>query len=230
MRKLYTLLIVFAACLFAGCDENGESGYYEDIDRVYFVKDSLICRLGEMQMDVEIYTVQVPVKVLGGPLGESRKFKVNVNKDLTTAPGDVYILLPGEFVMDKDSVNAYIPIELLRSKIDPMIDTVYRIVLDLGVNDEFGLGVQEKLQSKVVFSNYLQEPDWWYALESVYWGDYRPEKYQKMMEYWGGPISFDEYASRMVQVILCGKKMYDYFKLHPEFGMEFPEATPWPYE
>lgn len=45
MRKLYILLIVFAACLLAGCDENGESGYYEDIDRVYFVKDSLICRL-----------------------------------------------------------------------------------------------------------------------------------------------------------------------------------------
>ena len=67
-------------------------------------------------------------------------------------------LLPGEFVMDKDSVNAYIPIELLRSKIDPMVDTVYRIVLDLEVNDEFGLGVKEKLQSKVVFSNYLQEP------------------------------------------------------------------------
>ena len=38
---------MFAACLLAGCDENGESGYYEDIDRVYFVKDSLICRLGE---------------------------------------------------------------------------------------------------------------------------------------------------------------------------------------
>ena len=117
MRKLYILLIVFAACLLAGCDENGESGYYEDIDRVYFVKDSLICRLGEMLMDVETYTVQVPVKVLGEPLGESRKFKVNVNKDLTTAPEDVYTLLPGEFVMDKDSVNAYIPIELLRSKI-----------------------------------------------------------------------------------------------------------------
>ena len=206
MRKLYILLIVFAACLLAGCDENGESGYYEDIDRVYFVKDSLICRLGEMLMDVETYTVQVPVKVLGEPLGESRKFKVNVNKDLTTAPEDVYTLLPGEFVMDKDSVNAYIPIEL------------------------FGLGVKEKLQSKVVFSNYLQEPDWWYALEFVYWGAYRPEKYQKMMEYWGGPISYEEYVSRMIQVILCGKKMYDYFKLHPEFGMEFPEATPWPYE
>ena len=81
MRKLYILLIVFAACLLAGCDENGESGYYEDIDRVYFVKDSLICRLGEMLMDVETYTLQVPVKVLGEPLGESRKFKVNVNKD-----------------------------------------------------------------------------------------------------------------------------------------------------
>ena len=51
-----------------------------------------------------------------------------------------------------------------------------------------------------------------------------------MMEYWGGPISYEEYGSRMIQVILCGKKMYDYFKLHPEFGMEFPEATPWPYE
>ena len=43
-------------------------------------------------------------------------------------------------------------------------------------------------------------------------GAYRPEKYQKMMEYWGGPISYEEYVSRMIQVILCGKKMYDYFK------------------
>ena len=50
MRKLYALLIVFATCLFAGCDENGDRGYYEDMDRIYFVKDSIICRLGEMQM------------------------------------------------------------------------------------------------------------------------------------------------------------------------------------
>ena len=230
MKKLYTLLLMFTTCLLAGCDENGESGYYEDIDRVYFLEDSIVCRLGEMLMDVEIYTVKVPVKVLGAPFDENRVFRVNVNKELTTAPEDIYTSLSTEFVVDKDSVNAYIPIELLRNKIDPMVDTVYRIVLDLEENDKFGLGVQEKLQSKVVFSNYLQEPDWWYALEFMYWGDYRPEKYQKMMEYWGGPISFEEYTSRMVQVILCGKKMYDYFKLHPEFGMEFPETAPWPYE
>ena len=230
MRKLYTLLIVFATCLFAGCEENGESGYYDDMDRIYFVKDSIICRLGEMQMGVETYTVQVPLKVLGEPWDENRMFKVSVNRELTTAPENIYTSLPTEFVVMKDSVNAYIPIELLRDRIDPMVDTVYQIVLDLEVNDTFGLGVQEKLQSKVVFSNYLQEPEWWYALEFVYWGAYQPEKYQKMMEYWGGPISFEEYSRRMVQVILCGKKMYDYFKLHPEFGMEFPESTPWPYE
>lgn len=230
MRKLYALLIVFATCLFAGCDENGDRGYYEDMDRIYFVKDSIICRLGEMQMGVETYTVQVPLKVLGRPWSENRMFKVNVNRKLTTAPEHIYTSLSSEFVVMKDSVNACIPIELLRDRIDPMVDTVYQIVLDLEVNDTFGFGVQEKLQSKVVFSNYLQEPDWWYALEFVYWGAYRPEKYQKMMEFWGGPISFEEYTSRMIQVVLCGKKMYDYFKLHPEFGMEFPEATPWPYE
>lgn len=230
MRKLYTLLIVFTTCLFTGCDENGESGYYEDYDRIYFVKDSIVCRLGEMLMDVETYTVQVPVKVLGHPIGESRTFKINVNQELTTAPGNFYTSLPTEFVVDKDSVNAYIPVELLRSRIDPMVDTVYRIVLDLEINEAFGLGVQEKLRSKVVFSNYLQEPDWWYALEFMYWGAYRPEKYQKMMEFWGGPISYEVYASNMVKVILCGKKMYDYFKAHPEYGMEFPESTPWPYE
>ena len=230
MRKLYILLIVFTASLFTGCDENGESGYYEDKDRIYFVKDSLVCRLGEMQMDVETYTVKVPVKVLGQPLGENRMFKINVNQELTTAPGDSYTSLSTEFVVDKDSVNAYIPIELLRSRIDPMVDTVYRIVLDLEANDMFGLGVQEKLQSKVVFSNYLQEPDWWYALEAMYWGAYRPEKYQKMMEFWGGAISFEDYMNSMIKVILCGKKMYDYFKLHPEYGMEFPESAPGPYD
>ena len=68
MRKLFMLLIVFAACLLAGFDENVESGYYEDIDRVYFVKDSLICRYGQMLMDVETYAVQVAVKGWREPL------------------------------------------------------------------------------------------------------------------------------------------------------------------
>lgn len=230
MKKIYAIWMVMAVMLLSSCDKNGDSGYYEERDRIYFTTDSIICRLGEMPVDVKTYTVLVPLKVLGNLAPADRTFKMKVNRELTTAPDSYYTALPTEFVVDKDSVNVSIPVELLRSVIDPDVDMVYRVVLDLEENDVFGFGVQEKLQSRVVFSNYLQEPDWWYTFATMFWGPYQPQKYQKMMEIWGGSISFDDIMSSMVQVIMCAKEMYDYFQLHPEFGMEFPEEIVWPYE
>ena len=230
MKYIYIVFTILAMYLSVSCDENGDSGYYEDQDRVYFVEDSIICRLGEMSIDVEKYIVQVPVKVLGNNVGTERKFKVTLDRKLTTALENFYTALPEEFVVNKDSVNAFIPIELLRHRIDSDKDVTYRIVLKLEDNDMFGQGVQEKLQTKIVFSNYLQEPDWWYTFSTMYWGTYQPEKYQKMMELWGGPISYDDLSNSMIKVILCAKDMYDYFQQHPEFGMVFPENIVWPYE
>ena len=60
-------------------------------------------------------------------------------------------------------------------------------------------------------------------------GTYQKEKYQKMIEIWGGPITLDDYSYKMVKLINVAKEMYEYFQEHPEYGMEFPPCISWPH-
>ncbi|WP_294142347.1 DUF4843 domain-containing protein [uncultured Sanguibacteroides sp.] len=229
MKTIY-LYLSFCILLFIGCDDNGDDGYYHDRNKVYFLEDSVLVRLGEMPVEVKKYVYRVPVKVLGKPVQENTKFRVKVDQKATTAPLNSYTAIPQEIEVLKDSVNAYIPVELIRDNIEGEIDTTFRIVLYLESSENFELGPQESLETRILFTNYLMKPDWWVYLESLYWGPYQKEKYQKMIEIWGGPISFDDYALKMTQVIYCGYEMYLYFQKHPEYNMVFPDGAPWPYE
>ena len=76
MKKsiLYQIFILLGI-LIAGCDENGDDGYYDNAYRVYFPKTSMLCKLGTEPATVTRYTVNVPVSILG--LGESRSAKDN---------------------------------------------------------------------------------------------------------------------------------------------------------
>lgn len=215
--------------IFQGCEENGDDGYYDGISRVYFEEVTMHTALGAKPVEFTTFEVKIPVRVLGLPASRDMVFKVKVEESETTAPLNTYTLSADQFTIARDSIRGYVSVELSRNNISAEVDTTYTLTLVLEPNENFELGIEESRKMQLTFSNYLAEPSWWYVLESQYWGPYHPMKYQKMIEIWGGEISWDEYALKMTQVIYVGQDMYNYFQEHPEFGMEFPENIDWPY-
>lgn len=216
--------------LLAGCDQNGDSGYYDDIYRVYFPQDSLAYSFGDKPLELERYTVKLPVQILGA---EARpggmKVKVELDEVASTAPAAAYASLPNEITIPADSTVGYVPVELVRAEI-PEKDTVFKLVFHLEANEVFDLGIKESLRAVVSFSNYLGEPAWWPGLEDYFLGPYQSEKYQKLIELWGGPITVEDFYSSSALIVQKAKIMYNYFQEHPEYGMVFPEMIFWPYQ
>ena len=230
MKKIAYILVMCLGVWCAGCSENGDDGYYDDFNRVYFPVDSLNYAFGDKPVEMAKYTVKVPVQILGEPARADMKVNVKVDLASTTATAEAYTAVPSEITIPKDSIVGYVPVEIIRENVMDERDTVFRVVFQLEASPDFALGVKEGLRATVTFSNYLAEPEWWVGLKDVFWGPYQKEKYQKMMEIWGGPITLDDYVYKMVKLINVAKEMYEYFQEHPEYGMEFPPYIFWPYE
>ena len=230
MKTILCILGIALGLIVVGCNENGDSGFYDNVYRVYFPKDSIRYNFGDKPVELTSYTVNVPVEVLGLPADKEIIIKVSVDEKATTAPEGAYVAVPTEILIKKDSVLAYIPVELIRADIPSEKDTTFHIVLRLEPNDNFELGVKESLQSVVVFSNFLAKPDWWIGLQDYCLGIFQKEKYQKMIELWGGPITLDDFFFRSAKIISVAQEMYYYFQEHPEYGMVFPPEIVWPYE
>lgn len=226
---LLSLLLILFLFIFQGCEENGDDGYYDGISRVYFESGTMHCALGAKPVEITTFKLEVPVRVLGVPASRDMVFKVKVEESGTTAPLNTYSLVGDHFTIARDSIRGYIPVELSRNNITTEIDTTYTLSLVLEPSEDFGLGIKESRKMQLTFSNYLAEPSWWYALESQYWGPYHSMKYQKMIELWGGEISYNDFVLNMTRVVYIAQDMYNYFQEHPEYGMEFPENIDWPY-
>ena len=230
MKKILYILVICLGVWVSGCSENGDDGFYVNLYRVYFPLDSLHYAFGDKPVEMTRYTVKVPVQMLGEPAHTDMKVKVKVDLTATTAMDDAYTAIPSEITIPKDSIVGYVPVEIIRENVMDERDTVFRVVLQLETSSDFQLGVKEGLRATVTFSNYLAEPVWWVGLKDIFWGPYQKEKYQKMIEIWGGPITLDDYSYKMVKLINVAKEMYEYFQEHPEYGMEFPPYIFWPYE
>ena len=228
-RNIFYVLMFVLPMWFVGCDENGDDGYYDGIARVYFGQETAHHGLGAKPVEVTVYTVRIPVCVLGSPASRDMVAKVKIDETLTTASESMYNPVPEEVTIPKDSIRGYVEVELLRDQVPSDKDTTFTLALQLEASDDFQLGIEECQVSEITFSNYLSEPDWWYTMESMSWGPYHPMKYQKIIELWGGEISFTDYSNNMSQVFYVAQLMYDYFQDHPEYGMVFPEDPYWPF-
>lgn len=228
-RNIFYVLMFVLPMWFVGCDENGDDGYYDGISRVYFGEADTHHALGAKPVEVTVYTAKIPVCVLGSPASRDMVARVKIDEALTTAPENMYNPVAAEVTIPKDSIRGYVEVELLRDEIPSDKDTTFTLALQLEASDDFQLGIEESQEFEITFSNYLSEPEWWYLMESMYWGPYHPMKYQKMIEFWGGEITWDDFVDNMSQGLYVAQLMYNYFMEHPEYGMEFPENPDWPY-
>lgn len=219
--------------LFAlnACEEN-EDGYYDNIYRVYFPQDSINFSFGDKPDAIVRDTIYYPVKVLGLKVKQEMKFKISVNAKETTAEANKhYVALQKEYPVLVDSVDAYIPIELIRSTLSEE-EVSYKIVLNLETNGDFTTGIQESLRAVLTFNNYLEEPWWWSNMLGNYAPNYKPGMYRRMIAYYGKALD-DEYinGNHYLEFMAVFKtQVYDYAQEHPELGWEFADGLWWPFD
>lgn len=246
MKKnlIYILSFSLGVCL-SGCENENDTGYYNDIHRVYLPEETLDYSFGLDSADVKTAIIKIPVHISGLPVEEGKRVTAVIAADtLTTATPDMYTPFPEEGIpVEKDSMVCYIPLELLRDHI-PAIDTTYQIAVRLEANGDFGLGIKEQQQTIVSFSNYLKEPGAWSTKIERYLGKYDPVKYRKLLEYLNA-MPFEElhniinlttimYEDYNAVAITCVKKTYNFFQAHPEYGFQLPVipngTTTWPFD
>ncbi len=235
MKNKLLYLMVGLVLLFS-CEEN-EDGYYDNIPRIYFPEetDSLSFSFGDKVAEYTRHIIEVPVKMMGLNAESEMKFKVVLNKELSTAEEGVHFSpIQPEYTLAVDSVNAYVPIELIRDNLSED-EVTYKIVLDLEANADFELGSKENLRAVVTFNNYLEEPSWWMNMFVMYTVNYHRGMYQRLIAYFGEPLTEEFCNNNYLKVMLVFKReVYDYAQEHPDLTQDwefYPEEQLWwPFE
>ena len=235
MKNKLLYLMVGLVLLFS-CEEN-EDGYYDNIPRIYFPEetDSLSFSFGDKVAEYTRHTIKVTVKMMGLNAVKEMKFKVVLNKELSTAEEGVHFSpIQPEYTLAVDSVNAYVPIELIRDNLSED-EVTYKIVLDLEANADFELGSKENLRAVVTFNNYLEEPSWWMNMFVMYTVNYHRGMYQRLIAYFGEPLTEEFCNNNYLKVMLVFKReVYDYAQEHPDLTQDwefYPEEQLWwPFE
>lgn len=230
------LYLIVSLVVFFSCEEN-EDGYYDNIPRIYFPEetDSLSFSFGDKVAEYTRHTIKVPVKMMGLNAVKEMKFKVVLNKELSTAEEGVHFSpIQPEYTLAVDSVNAYVPIELIRDNLSED-EVTYKIVLDLEANTDFELGSKENLRAVVTFNNYLEEPSWWMNMFVMYTVNYHRGMYQRLIAYYGEPLTEEFCFSNYLKVMFVFKReVYDYAQEHPDLTQDwefYPEEQLWwPFE
>lgn len=132
MKKNILYLIISSLILLVSCEENTD-GYYDNIARIYFpsTTDSVNFSFGDQVMTYTRHIVYMPVRKMGTPATREMKYKVSLNKERSTAiEGVHFTTLQDEYTLLVDSVNAYLPVELIRDELSEE-EVIYKIVLDM---------------------------------------------------------------------------------------------------
>lgn len=225
MKKI--ILILILPFFYISCEK--DIHVYNNSNRVYFDKKELHYTFGDKPLNLQKYSLDVRVNLLGAPPKNDKKFVINIVDTATTANvGKHYTKFKQDAVIKKDSSYALIPIELLRENLE---DSVFHITLKVVATNELDAGVQESLVMKISFDNILPKPRWWDG-QRDYLGDFHPKKYQKFIEYNGGKVLSPKYdgfkaGGKYYENLAIFKKVKDFFEKNPDSQVKFPDSV-WP--
>lgn len=176
---------------FAACSETDYMTYDVSHAGIYFTKDTLAYSFGVTPVEQRVREYRIPVRIMGGLSSSDRTFAIEVIADSTTAAEGVQYRL-GRPVIPADSVNGYIPVELLRDGLEGDYQTGF-VRYKLGVRLMLGEGFEPTLDSAshvrvLTFDNAVEQPEWLdYKGEKMWdegkWGVWHPLKLIKMVEY-----------------------------------------------
>jgi len=191
LKSAFVCVCTIVAVVFPSCEETDYMTYDTSHNGIYFLNDTLQYSFSVTPVEQRTHVVKIPVRVMGGISDSPRKIGFEVIADTTTAiEGEQYRL--GEAVIMPDSVNGYIPVEILR---DGLVGSYtegyvrYRLGLRLVANENFipTLGIENQ-KFVLNFDNAVEMPEWYDAYGEKVWsektlGKWHPLKLIKMVEY-----------------------------------------------
>ncbi|MDO5663874.1 MAG: DUF4843 domain-containing protein [Bacteroidia bacterium] len=191
-RKIHFVILSLFALLMA-CDK-GENLMYKDFSGLHFVaptdttlilrRDTLIYSFAFEKPEIKEKIIYIPVEIEGFRENKDRKFNVQLIKEGTTAESGVHY----EALQEYYTVKANQGRDSIALKVKRTLDirnTAKTITLKLVPTDEFEVGLYDKQQVSISFSDILEEPDWWENWKYLF-GEYHRIKYQEWIKIKGG--------------------------------------------
>lgn len=173
------------------CSETDYMTFDTANNGVYFTKDTLTYSFSVTPIEVKTYTYNVPFRIMGPTSSQQRTVKYSIDESLTTAKAGVQYNI-GEAIVMSDSINGYIPVEILRDGLEGTYATGYTrytLVLRLQENENFKPTLDSESQCRTLtFDNAIEQPEWYNAHGDKVWsvttlGVWHPYKFIKMVEY-----------------------------------------------
>lgn len=191
LGKVYAVVAFFCIVAFPSCEDTDYMTYDTSNNGIYFLSDTMQYSFSVTPIEQRTHLVKIPVRVMGGISDVARPINFEVITDTTTAEEGVQYRI-GEAVVLPDSINGFIPVEILRDGLKGSNAEGYeryRLGLRLLSNDYF-IPTLNVLNQKFVlnFDNSVEQPNWLSADGEKVWierelGKWHPLKLIKMVEY-----------------------------------------------
>ncbi len=198
------------------------------------------------------YIQGVTIKLLGMPRDYDRTVKLKVNNgkyadDEFVAAKEAYYELPSTFTFPKDSVQATIPVKLIR---DAELEDV-RAILTFELEESDDLAVRGHSEFTITFDDKLPlKPEWWTTYDlgdftkfkgqlffQYFWEMEQENKYlfDKIVARWGRNLDIPPftpgYANSPLVIyetafnLYVKMKMWEYSEAHPELELRIQKPT-----
>ena len=182
---LLPLLVALGSCNSIVYDEEySKDGFYHAQNAVYFhypeAQDTVrFYSFGALPVDSQKYVMNIPVRIAGVPQKHAQKFKLVVDTASTMKADVHYKALNLEPVIPVDSVDAVVPVTLLRNALSPDKDTL-KLILRLEATSDLALKYPKSNKVEIQVTNVLTPPPYWQYFE-VYFGPFERRKYLMML-------------------------------------------------
>ena len=218
MSRMIFFVVIILACMSQACEKDPTFEFKGD-DRIYFVFPKYMYGLGVEghELDSVVFsmvgepasvlqdTCWMNVKRVGERTEIDKRYVVTVVKDISTAvEGIDFETLKPEYVFRKNVGIDSFPVIVNREHLKTVLSK--KIMFALQETEDFKLGFVEYSRIKLVVTDFLQEPEWWYTV-SGWLGAYHYMKYEKWIELTG---SMDKSSSQSYRQYYC-LQIKDYF-------------------
>ena len=125
----HTILFLFIGLCIASCHETDYPTFDDSVIDIYFTQDSVNYSFGVTPLSTTEHVVELPVRIIGASVKEvARNFKIEVVDKRTNAESPLHYTVPEQLTLEKDSVNAVVPVTLKRmdGSVPPVAERLFQ--------------------------------------------------------------------------------------------------------
>lgn len=165
--------------------------------------DTITYSFVDSEMTTTHYTINIPVEIADYRRETDRYYRVEAVAEGTTATAGVhYEALADRYVIPAGEGSVLLPLKVNRT--DDLRESEVKVQLRIVATEDFGIGIAERQNVWVKFSDMLEEPSWWPGWQNIM-GTYSRVKYQYWREvFWGKePLSDSGFRSVIENPLEC---------------------------